>query len=264
MRPYPAQTVVEAPAVPADPNHPNAAVIELDSLAFAWPGQTRPLLQIDRFELLPGERVFLRGPSGSGKSTLLSLVAGVLVPQAGKVRVLGTSMTRLGGAARDRFRADYVGIIFQQFNLIPYLSVIENTLLPCLFSQRRRRRVLARSPSLESEARRLLARLDVEDARILDQPATELSVGEQQRVAAARALIGAPEILIADEPTSSMDADRRAAFIDLLFDQCRESGSTLLFVSHDASLQEPFDRCVELAQLNRADAGAVPPLERVS
>lgn len=250
--------------MPTDPNFPQTAVIELEALVFAWPGQIRPLLQIDRFELAPGERVFLRGPSGCGKSTLLNLVAGMLLPRAGAVRVLGAPLSELGGAARDRFRADHVGIIFQQFNLIPYLSVIENTLLPCLFSARRRRRALARSASLEGEARRLLAQLDLADVRTLDKPVTELSVGEQQRVAAARALIGAPEILIADEPTSSMDADRRAVFIDLLFGQCRESGSTLLFVSHDASLQEPFDRCVELAQLNRSAAGAAPPLERVS
>ncbi len=248
----------------SDPERSQAVVVELDALSFAWPGQTRPLLQIDRLELLPGERVFLRGPSGSGKSTLLGLVAGVLVPQAGTVRVLGTSLGNLGGAARDRFRADHVGIIFQQFNLIPYLSVIENTLLPCLFSARRRQRAVARASSLEAEARRLLAQLDLGDARTLERPVTELSVGEQQRVAAARALIGAPEILIADEPTSSMDADRRAAFLDLLFGQCLESGSTLLFVSHDASLQEPFDRCFELAQLNRAADGAAPSLERVS
>ena len=248
----------------ADPHFANGAVVELDALDFAWSGQTRPLLQIDRLELAPGERVFLRGPSGCGKSTLLSLVAGILLPQAGTIRVLGTPVTGLGSAARDRFRADHIGIVFQQFNLIPYLSVIENTLLPCLFSSRRRRRALARTASIEGEARRLLAQLDLGDTHTLDQPVTELSVGEQQRVAAARALIGAPEILIADEPTSSMDADRRAAFIDLLFAQCRESGSTLLFVSHDASLQGPFDRCVELAELNRAAAGEAAPLERVS
>ncbi len=250
--------------MPADTNQPQTPVVELDAVVFAWPGQARPLLQVDRFELAAGERVFLRGPSGSGKSTLLSLIAGVLASQAGTIRLLGVPLAGLGGAARDRLRADHIGIIFQQFNLIPYLSVIENTLLPCLFSARRRQRALARAPSLEAEARRLLAQLDLGDTRRLDQPVTELSVGEQQRVAAARALIGAPEILIADEPTSAMDADRRKAFIDLLFGQCRDSGSTLLFVSHDASLQEPFDRSIELGQINHVTTATSPSLERVT
>jgi putative ABC transport system ATP-binding protein len=111
---------------------------------------------------------------------------------------------------------------------------------------------------------RLLAHLDMANAAVVDKPVTELSVGQQQRVAAARALIGAPEILIADEPTSSMDADRRAAFIELLFRECDEAGSTLLFVSHDRGLQSPFDRVIELGELNRAAAEGTPHLQVVN
>jgi len=229
----------------------------VDSLHFAWPGQATPLLDIARFEVAPGERVFLRGPSGCGKSTLLGLVAGVLAARSGTVEVLGQPLGDLGGAARDRFRADHFGIIFQQFNLIPYLGVIENVVLPCHFSVRRARRATARGKSLGEEALRLLEHLDMADASLVNKPVTELSVGQQQRVAAARALIGSPEILIADEPTSSMDADRRQAFIELLFRECTETGSSLLFVSHDGALQAPFDRAVEFAHLNQG-GGALP------
>ncbi|MCP4874145.1 MAG: ATP-binding cassette domain-containing protein, partial [Gammaproteobacteria bacterium] len=142
-------------------------------------------------------------------------------------------------------------IIFQQFNLIPYLSVIENVTLPCHFSEVRRRKAISRSGSIGDEALRLLEHLDMADIAVVHKPVTELSVGQQQRVAAARALIGSPEILVADEPTSSMDADRRAAFIELLFRECDEAGSTLLFVSHDQGLQESFERSIEFGQLNR-------------
>ena len=239
-------------------------LIRLETLRFGWPGQPVPLLQIDRLALAPGERLFLHGASGSGKSTLLGLIAGVLAPQSGAIEVLGQNLNELGAAARDRFRADHFGIVFQQFNLIPYLSVIENVTLPCRFSAERRNKAAARSGDTDDEAMRLLAHLDMANAAVVDKPVTELSVGQQQRVAAARALIGAPEILIADEPTSSMDADRRAAFIELLFRECDEAGSTLLFVSHDRGLQSPFDRVIELGELNRAAAEGTPHLQVVN
>jgi putative ABC transport system ATP-binding protein len=199
-----------------------------------------------------GERVFVEGPSGSGKSTLLSLLAGVTTPQAGSVRVLGEPLERLGSVQRDHFRAHHIGYIFQMFNLIPYLSVVDNVTLPCRFSGLRRQRAIARSGSLTRAAHELLEHLDLVHDDLLQRPVTTLSVGQQQRVAAARALMGAPEILIADEPTSSLDTDRREAFIRLLFDESRRSGATLVFVSHDRSLEPLFDRTIDLADLNRA------------
>lgn len=223
-----------------------------------------PLLDIERLDVVQGERLFLRGSSGSGKSTLLGLIAGVLTAQGGNIEILGQSMGAMNAAARDRFRADHFGIIFQQFNLIPYLSVAENVVLPCYFSAQRRRKAIARSGTPQDEALRLLGHLDMADAAVMHKPVTELSVGQQQRVAAARALIGSPEILIADEPTSSMDADRRAAFIELLFRQCDETGSTLLFVSHDLGLQQPFDRVLELDRLNKVATGSSPSVQRVT
>ncbi len=200
--------------------------------------------------------MFLRGPSGSGKSTLLSLVAGVVTPQVGVVRVLGRDLGALGSVERDRFRADHIGFIFQMFNLIPYLSVVENVSLPCGFSKRRRTRA---RESVQAEAVRLLEHLDMAAADVLRRPVTELSVGQQQRVAAARALIGAPELVIADEPTSALDVDRRAAFIDLLFRECAREQAALMFVSHDASLAPLFDRAIQFTELNRAGVPSAGP-----
>jgi putative ABC transport system ATP-binding protein len=230
-------------------------VVELTDLRYAWPGAAQPVLDVSSLRIARGERLFVRGPSGSGKSTLLGLLAGVLVPQSGDVRVLGRDLGRLPGPARDRFRADHVGFIFQMFNLIPYLSVVENVRLPCGFSPERLRKAAAGSGGVDGEARRLLAQLGLADEGLLRRPVTALSMGQQQRVAAARALIGAPEIVIADEPTSALDAALRADFLELLFAECARAGATLVFVSHDASLEGAFDRTLSIDAVNRAAAG---------
>lgn len=226
-----------------------APIVDISGLRFAWPGAQAPLLEMDRFSLKAGEKVFLRGPSGSGKSTLLGLIAGVLTPQAGTVCVLGHDMHALSGAQRDRVRADHLGIIFQLFNLVPYLSVVGNVTLPVRFS-RRRRKAIGGAPG--REARRLLARLGLDDEELLARRVIDLSVGQQQRVAAARALIGAPDLVIADEPTSALDTDARDRFIALLSEEADRSGAALLFVSHDGALASHFERAVDLTDLNRA------------
>ena len=225
--------------------------IRLSDLRFAWPGQPL-LLDIDAFELQPGERLFLRGPSGSGKSTLLGLIAGVLETQTGEVGVLGEDMTTLSGSQRDRIRADHLGVIFQMFNLVPYLSVVQNVVLPCRFSKRRLSETKS-AGGVEAEAVRLLSRLGLQDADLLSRSVTELSVGQQQRVAAARALIGNPSLVIADEPTSALDADSRDRFIELLSEEAQKTGAALLFVSHDGGLAPLFDRAVDLSEINQAD-----------
>ena len=142
------------------------AAVQLTDLRFAWPAQARPCLDIAAFTVAAGESVFVHGESGSGKSTLLALLGGVLVPQAGSVRVLGTELTQLSAGSRDRFRVDHIGFLFQQFNLIPYLSMQDNVLLPCRFSARRRSRALARSATLAAEAKRLLAEPDTAIAEV--------------------------------------------------------------------------------------------------
>ena len=224
--------------------------VELRDVTFGW-GPGKPLLEIASLEVAAGERVFISGPSGSGKSTLLGLIGGVLTPTGGTVRVLGESLGELSAARRDALRVDRIGFIFQMFNLLPYLSVRDNVALPCRFSARRRARAMVEATDIRTEAERLLGHLGLDDPALLDRRVTELSIGQQQRVAAARALIGGPELLIADEPTSSLDADARADFLALLMSECRAAGSAIVFVSHDRSLAGQFDRQVDLLQLNR-------------
>jgi putative ABC transport system ATP-binding protein len=229
-------------------------VIDIQNLIFQWPGRQGFRLSIPRFQVERGERVFLQGASGSGKSTLLSLLGGVMVPQQGQLHVLDTDLTALTSSTRDRFRVDHVGLLFQQFNLVPYLSVRENMLLPCRFSQRRRERALESADSLEQSADRLLSQLGL-DLTLARQPVTALSVGQQQRVAAARALMGHPELIIADEPTSALDADRQAEFLDVLLGRCNDEDVTLIFVSHDQRLAHHFSRSVNLSELCAITAG---------
>lgn len=232
-------------------------VVAVNNLSFSWRNGTEPVLEVEEFTVKRGEHLFLMGPSGCGKSTLLSLLAGVTIPQLGTVHILGTRIDRLGGAERDRFRADHIGYIFQMFNLIPYLSVVENVTLACHFSQTRRKNAQRSSTSIEEEALRLLGHLNMVDPHLLQSPVMELSVGQQQRVAAARAIIGSPELVIGDEPTSSLDASHQEAFIRLLFEECNRSGSTLVFVSHDTSLAPLFDRSISLVEINAAGSGKI-------
>jgi putative ABC transport system ATP-binding protein len=222
--------------------------IEVRDLRFRWP-RSPECLDVGDLTVPAGEAVFLHGPSGSGKSTLLSILAGVQPPDAGDVRLLGESLPAMGAARRDRYRADHVGYIFQQFNLLPYLSVLRNVLLPCKLSRRRAQRAEQGGSAIDN-ARQLLERLGI-GAELWDRPAAQLSVGQQQRVAAARALIGAPELVIADEPTSALDAQRRDAFMHLLLAACGRAGSTLLFVSHDDRLAPHFQRTLDLRSINR-------------
>lgn len=227
-------------------------VIDIKDLSFTWPKALSPVLEIDEFQVKPGELLFLMGPSGSGKSTLLGLLTGILTQQHGEVNVLGQKLSQLKGSARDRFRADNIGYIFQIFNLIPYLSVVENVTLPCQFSSFRKKKIQDKDSSPYNEALRLLTHLNLRDPGLLEKPVVEMSVGQQQRVAAARALIGSPSLVIADEPTSSLDTEHRESFLRLLFDECSRSGATLIFVSHDTSLMPLFDRVVEFKKINMA------------
>ena len=216
-------------------------------LRFAWPGAETFSIAVDAFALTAGERVLLIGPSGSGKSTFLSLLAGILVPDEGRLDVLGTDMKSLSRSARDRFRADHFGIIFQMFNLLPYASILDNVVLPLSFAPARRKRVEVEG-GVEAEARRLIGKLGL-DAGLAHARAARLSVGQQQRVAVARALIGRPEIIVADEPTSALDRDSQIAFLDLLAAETVAAGSTLVMVSHDQSLGARFDRVVSLGDI---------------
>ena len=204
--------------------------------------------------MLRGQRMLLLGPSGGGKSTLLSLLAGVVTPQQGSVSVLGTDLGALSRSSRDRFRAAHLGIIFQQFNLLLYASVVDNVLLPLHFSRQRRERATIQR-SAEAEAKWILTRLGLDTASINCARASDLSVGQQQRVAAARALIGAPELIIADEPTSSLDRSHQTAFLDLLFSDLDAAGTSLIMVSHDETLAQRFNRVERLDEIASVELG---------
>ncbi|WP_429196693.1 ABC transporter ATP-binding protein [Luteibacter sp. W1I16] len=215
------------------------------SLRHAWPDANTAVI-LEDLELAHGERLFLCGPSGSGKSTVLGLLSGVLAPTGGDVTILGVSFASMAARARDRFRANHLGYIFQQFNLLPFLTPVENVLLGCAWSAERSRRAGATRALMTREATRLLGALGL-GAQTWSRARTgELSVGQQQRVAAARALIGGPELLLADEPTSALDAASRDAFLKLLLGECARHGTGVVFVSHDLALARHFDRVVAL------------------
>jgi putative ABC transport system ATP-binding protein len=228
----------------------DTSILSLTGVRYRWPGRASFGLDIPDFGLAQSESVLLLGESGSGKSTLLSLICGTITADDGVVMVADTDIASLTAGKRDRFRAEHIGLIFQQFNLLPYASVLDNILLPLRFAPLRSARVL----SPRDTARTLCLDLGLPEDAISAQAGT-LSVGQQQRVAAARALIGAPPLIVADEPTSALDAATQATFLNLLFAQARASGSTLLMVSHDARLAPYFDRVVQMADVTQTARG---------
>ena len=223
-------------------------IIKISDLVFSWDKTQSFVLSMKLFEVKQQERILLLGPSGSGKSTLLSLICGIVSPNMGEILISDTDIASLGSAKRDKFRADKFGIIFQMFNLLPYGTVLDNVRLPLSFSPKRRKHV-DNAGGIETEAKRLLTRLGLEGDQFHKKSASDLSVGQQQRVAVARALIGAPDIIIADEPTSALDKARRAYFLELLSEEVTKAKSTLLMVSHDEDLASHFDRVVALQDI---------------
>ncbi len=228
--------------------------IELSNLRFGY-GSQADVIAIPELRVAASEKAFLHGPSGSGKSTLLALIGGVLLPREGRVSVLGRELSATKGSLRDQFRADHIGFVFQQFNLVSYLTVDENVCLPCRYSARRLERARSSDGGAAQAAVRLLDALGIGKGLRARKP-TDLSVGQQQRIAVARALIGRPELIVADEPTSALDTDRRREFIDLLLSECNRSDSAVVFVSHDASLATHFDRAIDLQSANTATSEA--------
>ena len=225
-------------------------MIALSEVRFRWLPADPLVIDIAEFTVADGERVFLEGPSGSGKSTLLNLLGGTATPEQGEIRIDGTSLADLGLGARDAFRADRIGFIFQMFNLIPYLSLVDNVILPCRFSTRREQAAWDKSGSVEAEARRLLQNMEIDVDAMANRPVAGLSTGQQQRVAVARSLIGAPRLIIADEPTSALDENVRRSFMNLLFKEVADASATLLFVSHDVGLAADFDRRMAMSEIN--------------
>ena len=225
-------------------------ILDIKNVCFRWKNSGSLLLNLPEFKIEKHDHVVLQGRSGSGKSTLLALVGGILVSESGTLKVLGQDIKNFTRSGRDSFRVDHLGFIFQLFNLLPYLSIEENVMLPLSFSSIRAKRAGRTKIDQFKEAKRLLKALALEKQLAEKSPVTELSVGQQQRVAAARALIGNPELIIADEPTSALDADLRHSFLELLFGECKKAGSTLLFVSHDSTLSDLFSRKITMDEIN--------------
>ena len=234
-----------------------ADTVRVSALRFEWPGSAHFSLGVNVFSVAARERLLLLGPSGSGKSTFLSLLCGILQPKSGRIEIDGIDITALSASARDAFRAEHIGVIFQMFNLLPYGSIIDNVVLPLSFAPKRRARVQA-AGGAHAEAMRLLARLGLPAELASGRSVANLSVGQQQRVAAARALIGAPALIVADEPTSALDRNHQSAFLDLLFEQVRAAGSTLIMVSHEETFAPRFDRVLRLDEIVATRAEAAP------
>lgn len=217
------------------------AALELQNIEFSWPQQAKPLFAIAELTLQQGETLFIGGPSGCGKTSLLSLITGIQVAQQGTCRVLGTTMNQLSPSDRDRFRGEHLGLIFQQFNLLPFLTVQENIELPSKLFDRRFKKSAQLFGSVQAHVDRLCDALHLEPA-LRHLRANLLSVGEQQRVAAARALLGCPSLIVADEPTSALDEDNKIDFLNLLLSTASAQKTSVITVSHDIRIASKFDR----------------------
>lgn len=226
-------------------SHNNSAfAVQVDQVEYRYDAVANtPDLFIPTWRVERGSRLFLYGDSGSGKTTLLNLLAGVLKPNKGTIKLLDCTVSAMKARQRDKFRAQHIGVVFQQFNLIPYLSVIKNIQLASYFAS-------TKPSTIDESARALLSKLRLPDD-VLHKRAAELSVGQQQRVAIARALINQPEILLVDEPTSALDASARDAFMSLLIETCQAANTTLIFVSHDMSLQDYFEASIAMPFLSQ-------------
>jgi len=218
--------------------------VYLSEVGFVFDQGEERVLEIPSWEVARSERVFLQGESGSGKSTLLSILSGMFVPSSGQVSVLGTELSALSTRERDRFRAGNIGFVFQQFNLIPYLSVLDNILLAAQFGE-------IADVSSRARAEELLIKVNLE-VELHGRPAGQLSIGQQQRVAIVRALINSPELLLVDEPTSALDHRNRDSFLNLLTEILDESGCAMVFVSHDPEIGNYFENKLTMLDLNKA------------
>ena len=218
--------------------------IQVSNLKFSFPNTNKQLLNIVDLNINQGEKIFLHGPSGCGKSTFLEIVSGVLSFNQGDVVIGENSLVKMSPRQKDQFRSKNIGYIFQNFNLLPYLNIFENITLPLHLNGK-----IKNIKNIQSEVEAICKKLGI--AELLNQNVAQLSVGQQQRVAVARALVSQPQLILADEPTSALDFDHRDKFLKLLFEICSEKKITLIFVSHDHSLKTLFDRAIAFNDINQ-------------
>jgi len=218
--------------------------LQLRDLVFRYAGE-RFALKVPRLDLAAGEHIAITGPSGCGKTTLLRLASGILIPESGTVQAAETILSSLPEAARRRFRLLHIGLVFQTFELVPYLNVRDNILLPFRVSPD-----LRLSGTVRDRAVALAKETGI--AHLLDQSPAEISQGERQRIALCRALITDPALILADEPTGSLDPQNQQRAVALLHEQARQAGATLIMVTHEPSLLGGFDRHLPLPDLQVA------------
>lgn len=227
----------------------NQPLINLNDVQFKYPGESNlQILNLSSWKIETGERVLLIGSSGSGKSTLLKLLSGILAADSGQISVAGQALETLNDRQRDHFRATKIGYVAQSFNLIPYLSAVDNIKLTQYFAG-----ASSTQSDRDSAVDRLLLELNIEQSH-WHNPVNQLSTGQQQRVAIARAIVNKPKLLIADEPTSALDESNRDHFMSILMTTARAHNMTLVFVSHDLSLRDHFDRVDSMSEINKIEA----------
>ena len=226
--------------------------IQISNLKFSYASAGGFRMHIPRLDIAAGECVAIVGPSGSGKTTLLNLVAGTFVPRSGEINVAGRRLDNMTETARRRFRIDQVGQVFQAFELLEYLSVSENILLPRLIDPDGKKNFDA-----QQRIQSLLTSVGLQDKA--DKRPGELSHGERQRVAVCRAMFNRPQLLLADEPTGNLDQANKQKVVELLIRQAREHDSMLLMVTHDHSMLDTFERVIDFVELVNIDPGAGQP-----
>ncbi len=216
--------------------------IQISNLQFSYASAGGFRMHIPRLDIAAGECVAIVGPSGSGKTTLLNLMAGTFVPRSGEINVAGQRLDNMSDAARRRFRIDRVGQVFQAFELLDYLTVSENILLPRLIDSESRK-----NSGSQQRIQSLLSSVGLQDKA--DKRPDELSHGERQRVAVCRAMLNRPALLLADEPTGNLDQANKQKVVELLISQARTHESMLLMVTHDHSMLDAFERVIDFAEL---------------
>ena len=225
-----------------------ANALEINNLLFKWHNEDNFLLKIKKLSIENNNKVIMFGESGSGKSTLLNLISGILSPISGTIIIKNKKITQFTPNKKDAFRANNIGVIFQQFNILDYISPLQNILLPCFFTNFKKKN----KKYFYDRAFELAHKLGLNKNILLQTNSNKLSVGQKQRVAILRSVINKPFLILADEPTSALDNKNKENFLDLLMTICETEKVTLLMVSHDTSLKKYFNIFINLEKISHS------------